>query len=64
VAVIPRRRGEPPQRHVYRAAYREQNQIERLFNRLTQHRAIATRHDKLADHYAAPLLLASIRLWL
>ena len=63
-AVIPRRRDEPPQPSFDRAAYRERNQVERLFNRLKQHRAIATRYDKLADHYAALLLLASIRLWL
>ena len=63
-AVIPRRRDEPPQTTFDRAAYRERNRVERLFGRLKQHRAIATRYDKLADHYAACLLLASILLWL
>jgi transposase len=63
-AVIPRRRDEPPQLTFDRAAYRERNRVERLFGRLKQHRAIATRYDKLADHYAALLLLASILLWL
>jgi transposase len=63
-AVIPRRRDEPPQLTFDRVAYRERNRVERLFGRLKQHRAIATRYDKLADHYAALLLLASILLWL
>jgi len=63
-AVIPRRRDEPPQPTFDRAAYRERNRVERLFNRLKQHRAIATRYDKLAEHYCALLLLASILLWL
>jgi len=47
-----------------REAYRERNRVERLFNRLKQHRAIATRYDKRADHYAALLLLAAVLLWL
>ena len=63
-AVIPRRRDEPPQATFDRAAYRERNRVERLFNRLKQHRAIATRYEKRADHYAAFLLIASILLWL
>ena len=63
-AVVPRRSTEPPQATFDRAAYRERNRVERLFNRLKQHRAIATRYDKLGNHYAALLLLASILLWL
>ena len=63
-AVIPRRSNEPPQPTFDRDAYRERNRVERLFNRLKQHRAIATRYDKRADHYAACLLLAAILLWL
>lgn len=63
-AVIPRRRDEVPRATFDRAAYRERNRVERLFNRLKQHRAIATRYDKLAEHYCALLLLAAILLWL
>lgn len=64
-AVIPRRRTE--RRRGVRfdhAAYRERNRIERLINRLKQHRAIATRYEKLAITYHALLTIACILLWL
>ena len=38
--------------------------IERLINRLKQHRRVATRYEKLAANYLAMLTLAAIRLWL
>ena len=38
--------------------------MERLFNRLKQYRAIATRYEKLAVTYHALLIIASILLWL
>jgi transposase len=63
-AVIPRRSNEPQQRHFDRAAYRERNLVERLFNRLKQRRAVATRYDKLAVRYHAMVTLAAILLWL
>jgi transposase len=62
--VIPRRANEPQQRQFDRAAYRRRNLVERLINRLKQNRAIATRYDKLATHYLALLLIASILIWL
>ena len=62
--VIPRRANEPPQRHFDREAYRRRNVVERLINRLKQNRAIATRYEKLAAHYLALLLIASILIWL
>jgi|SRR5215210_917228 len=64
-AVIPRRRTES-QRGVRfdREAYRERNRVERLINRLKQHRAIATRYEKLEVTYHALLTLACILLWL
>ena len=45
-----------------RAAYRERNRIERLINRLEQHRAIATRYDRLAGRFHAMLAIAAILL--
>lgn len=64
-AVIPRLKTEPRRGVRFdRAAYRERNKVERLINRLKQHRAIATRYEKLAAHYAALVTIACILLWL
>jgi transposase len=64
-AVIPRRKDESRQGTRFdRAAYRERNRVERLINRLKQHRAIATRYEKLAVTYHALLTIACILLWL
>lgn len=67
-AVIPRRSDQRPGdgRHAPfdRAAYRERNRVERLVNRLKQHRRVATRYEKRAVHYLAMLTLASMVLWL
>jgi transposase len=64
-AVIPRRRNEARRGVRFeRAAYRERNTIERLINRLKQHRALATRYDKLEVTYHAMLTIAAILLWL
>jgi len=64
-AVIPRLRTEPRRGVRFdRAAYRRRNVIERTIRRLKQFRAIATRYEKLADHYHALLTVACIRLWL
>jgi transposase len=63
--VIPRRTTESRRGVRFdRAAYRERNRVERLINRLTQHRAIATRSEKLAVSYHALLTIACILLWL
>jgi transposase len=67
-AVIPRRSNQPPgdRRHrpFDRAAYRERNRVERLINRLKQHRRVATRYEKRARHYMAMLTIAATLLWL
>jgi transposase len=64
-AVIPRLRTEPRRGVRFdRAAYRERNAVERAVNRLKQHRAIATRYEKLEETFHALLTLAAIRLWL
>lgn len=64
-AVIPRRSTESRRGVRFdRVAYRERNVVERAINRLKQHRAIATRYEKLEETYHALLTIASILLWL
>jgi transposase len=64
-AVIPRRTTESRRGVRFdRAAYRERNRVERLINRLKQHRAIATRYEKLQETYHALLIIACLLLWL
>ena len=64
-AVIPRQAKEPRRGVRFdRAAYRERNRVERTINRLKQHRAIATRYEKLEETFHALLTLAAILLWL
>ena len=64
-AVIPRRANESRRGTRFdQAAYRERNIVERTINRLKQHRAIATRYEKLAVTYHALLTIACILLWL
>jgi transposase len=56
------RGGRPPK--VDPVRYRQRNVVERAIARLKQHRAIATRYDKLAVSYHAWLVLAALLLWL
>lgn len=62
--VIPRKANERRDGRFDRAAYRERNRVERLINRRKQHRAIATRYEKLEVSYHALLTIACILLWL
>jgi transposase len=63
--VIPRRTTESRRGVRFdREAYRERNRIARLINRLKQHRASATRYEKLEVAYHALLTIACILLWL
>ena len=67
-AIIPRRRDQrPDDRHhapFDRHAYRARNLVERLINRLKQHRRLATRYETRAEHFLAMLALAALLLWL
>jgi transposase len=63
-AVIPTKADEPSDPGLDRSAYRERNIVERLINRLKQHRRIAARYEKRAANYLAMLTLAAILLWL
>lgn len=64
-AVIPRLRTESRRGVRFdRAAYRERNRVERTINRLKQHRAIATRYEKLEVPFHALLTIAAILLWI
>jgi transposase len=62
-AVIPRRQTESRRGVRFDGeAYRERNVVERTVNRLKQHRAIATRYEKLQETYHTLLILAVILL--
>ena len=62
-AVIPTKANQVADPAFDRDAYRERNVVERLINRLKQHRRIATRYEKRAANYLAMLTLAAIMLW-
>ena len=55
------RGGRPPRVDAVRY---QRNVVERAIARLKQHRAIATRYDKLAVSYHTWLVLAALLLWL
>jgi len=46
----------------YRACT-DRSSIERMFNRITQNRRIATRYDKTRKSFEAFLALAAVKLW-
>jgi transposase len=40
-------------------AYRQRNQVERLWSRLKDYRRVATRYDKLAENFLSGVLIAA-----
>jgi transposase len=61
-AALGRRGGRAPVFDAER--YKQRNLVERCFNRLKQHRAIATRYAKCADYYRSLIVIASLLIWL
>ena len=45
-------------------SYQRRNVVERRFQRLEQHRAIATRYDKTATSYQGMIDLTTLLMWL
>jgi transposase len=61
---IPRKQNEHRTGPFDRAIYRLRERVERLINRLKQHRRLATRYEKCAANYHAMWLIAATLLWL
>lgn len=59
-----RRRQRGPRPRFDAALYAQRNVIERLIGRLKEHRRLATRFDKHADHFLAMVKLACTRILL
>jgi len=59
VAVIPPRSNRKEKRECDFTLYKERNLIERLFGKLKQFRAIATRYDKLAANFLGAIRLVA-----
>jgi len=62
--VIPPRKHRLAPRTYDAQRYRARHLIENLFARLKQFRRLATRYDKLDEHFAAFVILASICVWM
>ena len=63
-AVIPTKSNQRTKPRFDKAAYRERSLVERCVGRLKEHRALATRYDKLARSFAAMVALAAILMWI
>jgi transposase len=61
---IPRKQNENRTGPLDRTIYRLRERVERLINRLKQHRRLATRYEKCAVNYHAMWLIAATLLWL
>jgi transposase len=61
---IPRKQNEHRTGPFDQAIYRLRERVERLINRLKQHRRLATRYEKCAANYRAMWVIAAMLLWL
>ncbi len=57
--VIPSKKNRVKPRPMDKELYKDQNKVERFFNRLKHYRRIATRYDKTARNFLAFIFLAS-----
>ena len=64
VAVIPSKKNRNYPRPLDKELYVERHLVECFFQKLKRNRRIATRYEKLASHFMAMVLLASILIWL
>ncbi len=64
IAIIPPRSNRNKPRYYDWHRYKARNLVERWFNRLKQFRRIATRYEKLAEHFSAMVTCACIVTWL
>jgi transposase len=61
---IPRRANEHRTGPFDRATYRLRARVEHTINRCKQHRSLATRYEKTADHFRALWVIAFTILWI
>jgi transposase len=65
MTVIPRKRNSiKGNADLDRGLYKNRHQVENVFARLKQYRAVATRFDKLRRNYGSVVALACAVLWL
>jgi transposase len=62
--IIPSRVTNRIQRNFEELEYRERHLVENLFQKLKNHRRLATRYDKLDRNFAALVALACCMIWL
>jgi len=62
--VIPPRGNRKSLRNYDKILYKDRNLVERLFQKLKNHRRVATRYERLVRNYKAMLVLVASVIWL